>query len=82
VVNPQIRLVIQTGANCRRENLPTSNEVAVILSDEFKGASRRDIVLARRNRNGQDTRLTRINVTHALYMPLPYVLLFSYGDYR
>jgi hypothetical protein len=82
VLNPQIRLVIQTSADRRRENLPTSNKVAVILSNEFKGASRRDIVLARHNRNGQDTRLTCINVTHASYMPLHYVLLFLCGDYR
>jgi hypothetical protein len=82
VLNPQIRLVIQTSADRQRENLPTSNEVAVILSDEFEGALKRDIILACRNRNGQDTCLTRINVTHALYMPLHYVLLFPCGDYR
>ena len=41
-----MRLIMESGADRRRENLPTSDEVAVILADEFDGASRRDIVLA------------------------------------
>jgi hypothetical protein len=82
MLNPQIRLIIQTSADCQHKNLPTSNKVTVILLDKFKRASKRDIVLARHNRNSQDTRLTCINVTHALYIPLHYILLFLCGDYR
>jgi hypothetical protein len=52
VLNPQMRLVMQTGADRRRENLLTSNKVAVILLDEFEEALRRDIILARRNFRG------------------------------
>jgi hypothetical protein len=44
MLNPQKRLVIETGTDRRRENLPTSDEVAVILSNEFKGGSCRDII--------------------------------------
>ena len=81
LLNPQMRLIMESGADRRRENLPTSHEVAVILSDEFEGASRRDIVLAVRNPQGGDAPLTRIDPTHAAYMPLHYVLLFPSGDY-
>lgn len=81
LLNPQMRLIMETGADRRRENLPTSNEVAGILSDEFDGASSRDIVLAVRNPRGRDHPLNRINPTHAAYMPLHYVLLFPCGDY-
>lgn len=81
LLNPQMRLIMESGADRRRENLPTSHEVAAILSDEFDGASRRDIVLAvRKPQEGQPT-LARISPTHAAYMPLHYVLLFPCGDY-
>lgn len=80
LLNPQVRLVMETGADRRRENLPTSDELAVILPDEFAGGSRRDIVLAVRDPARNAPRLTRIDVTHAAYMPLHYVLLFPHGD--
>lgn len=81
LLNPQMRLVMEAGADQRRENLPTSDEVAVILPDEFSGGSRRDIVLAVRNPSGNQPRLATIDVSHAAYMPLHYVLLFPRGDY-
>lgn len=46
LLNPQMRLVLQSGADRRRENLPTTSEVAGILPDEFADESRRDILLA------------------------------------
>ena len=48
VLNPQLRLILEAGADRRRENLPTSDEVAVIIPDEYSDASFRDIVLAER----------------------------------
>ena len=81
LLNPQMRLVVEQGADRRRENLPTSDEVAVIIPDEFAGGSRRDIVLAVRDPARNGPHLTRVHVTHAAYMPLHYVLLFPYGDY-
>lgn len=55
LLNPQMRLVLQSGADRRRENLPISTELAGILPDEFAGESRRDVLLAVREpgRNGQ-----------------------------
>ena len=85
ILSPQMRLIMEKGADRRRENLPTSNELAVIIPDEFDQDSRRDIILALRDPVDADGRrrpqLTRIDVTHAAYMPLHYVLLFPNGDY-
>lgn len=77
ILNPQLRLVVERGADLRRENLPIADEVSMILPDEYGSESFRDIVLARRV-NGQDVgnSFTRINPNHALYLPLYYVLLF------
>jgi hypothetical protein len=77
VISPQMRLVILSGADRRRENLPTSNEVAAIIPDEYEAGLGRDIILA--DRDG-GSRLHRIPVTHAAYMPLHYVLLFPCGE--
>jgi hypothetical protein len=46
LLNPQMRLVLQSGADRRRENLPASTELAGILPDEFTDESRRDVLLA------------------------------------
>jgi hypothetical protein len=81
LLNPQMRLIIKSGADHRRENLLTSNKVAAIFTDEFNKASCRDIVLAVYNLREREPALARINLTHAAYMPLHYVLLFLSGDY-
>ena len=80
LLNPQMQLVVEAGADRRRENLPISNEVTAIIPDEFTGASRRDLVLAVREAGQDRPRIRTVNVTHAAYMPLHYVLLFPYGD--
>lgn len=79
LLNPQLCLIMESGADKRRENLPTSNEVALIIADEYNKAGCRDIVLARRSVEG-DAQFTSINPNHAAYMPLHYVLLFPHGD--
>lgn len=82
IFNPQLRLVVEQGADRRRENLPTSDEVALIIPDEYGDRCFRDICLAYRSGpEAQDgDRLHRISQTHAAYMPLHYVLLFPSGD--
>ena len=75
-----MQLILEAGADCRRENLLTSDEVAVIIPDEYGNASFRDIVLAERYAPNKQPRYCRINLTHAAYMPLHYVLLFPRGD--
>lgn len=61
----------------RRYNLPSADEVAVILPGSGEQEhDRRDIVLHKRS--GQ---LQRIHDGHPAYAPLHYVLLFPYGDH-
>ena len=81
IINPQLRLVVEQGADRRRENLPTADEVSMILPEEYGSEGFRDIILARRV-NGQDVEnsFTLINPNHPLYLPLHYVLLFPYGE--
>ena len=76
-----MRLVLEEGADRRRENLPTSDEVAVIIPDENGDPNHRDIVLAERGEPADRQRYHRINATHPAYMPLHYVLLFPRGDH-
>ena len=35
ILNQQLKLVMEIGADKRRENLPTSNVVAIIIPDEY-----------------------------------------------
>ena len=51
VLNPQLRLVMETGADKRRENWPTCDEVAVIIPDKYGEAGFHDILLAKRTGN-------------------------------
>ena len=81
ILNPQMRLVLEHGADRRRENLPTSDEVAVIIPDENGDPNYRDIVLAERGEPADRPRYHRVNATHPAYMPLHYVLLFPRGDH-
>ena len=46
----QLQLTLKTGADRRRENLPTSDELAVIIPDAAADAPVREIVLAARGR--------------------------------
>ncbi|KAF6762343.1 hypothetical protein DFP72DRAFT_786082, partial [Ephemerocybe angulata] len=79
--DPTVRLravpVVQEAAiHPRRGNLPTADEVAVIICDSSGEApGMRDVVL--HLRSGP---LQRINDLHPSYAPLYYVLLFPYGE--
>ena len=81
ILNPQLRLVVEQGADLRRENLQTADKVSMILPEEYGAAGFRDIVLASRtNGDDQGNHFTLINPHHASYLPLHYVLLFPYGE--
>ena len=85
ILNPQMRLVLEAEADRRRQNLPTVEEVAMLVpvNSEYSEASFCDIVMATRSGEGGSegsTGFTTINETHGAYMPLHYVLLFPRGD--
>ncbi len=75
-----MRLVIESSTDCYYENLLTSNEVIVIILDEYIDASCCDLVLMVREAGRERLQIYIINVTYTIYMPLYYVLLFPHGD--
>ena len=81
ILDPRLSLILESGADMRRENLPTANEVAMILPEEYGRGGFRDIVLAERI-NGEipNNGFSIINSNHASYLLLDYVLLFPYGE--
>ncbi|KAK4519555.1 uncharacterized protein ATC70_009791 [Mucor velutinosus] len=82
-LDPQIRLELIVGEDRRTQNLPTVNEIAAIIPNEYADSSFRDILVIYRNSSSTSSRghFKRINETHAAYMPLHYVLLFPRGEY-
>lgn len=48
IFNPQMRLIMEIGADQQRENLFTANEVTVLFPDEYREPGFRDIILAKR----------------------------------
>ncbi|KAF6151212.1 hypothetical protein GIB67_037420 [Kingdonia uniflora] len=61
----------------RRYNLPSTNEIAVILpGDGHESSSTRDIVVYFRGEH----ELMRISECHPTYLPIHYVLLFPHGE--
>jgi len=70
-----MRLVVDVNADLRRENLPTGDEIALLIPGEYGQSSFRDIVLADRNGPGYST----IDPTHPAYLPLAYPLILPFG---
>ncbi|RDX54250.1 hypothetical protein OH76DRAFT_1539705, partial [Lentinus brumalis] len=68
-----IRLAVDPNKDLRRYNLPTADDVAILLPGQ-EGGDYRDILL--RTRAGP---LERIHEGHPAYAPLMYPLLFPYG---
>ena len=79
ILNPRLELVLEVGADRRRFNLPTGQEVAMIIPKEWAEPSFRDVVLATRSQSGT-MGFSTIDASHASYMPLHYVLLFPHGE--
>jgi hypothetical protein len=72
-------IVMEPGADRRRENLPTASEVAAIVPDVGPGTrSTEDLHLSRRATPGAP--MERISVCNKAYLPLHYVLLYPYGE--
>ena len=83
-----VKLCVAPGNDPRRYNLPTANEVGVILPGEnvFQG-DRRDIIIHLRPQHYHNQidqhdhlQLHHISEGHATYSPLHYVLLFPFGE--
>ena len=74
--NFRISLVVDPSTDQRRYNMPTANEIAVLVPGRETDPTRsRDIIL-----RYKDGRLQRISDLSPLYHPLYYVLLFPTGE--
>ena len=52
VLNPRFQLVMETGSDKKRTNLPTVLEIAAFIPDEYENRNFRDIVIAERREIG------------------------------
>ena len=75
-----MRLIIESGANYHCENLLISNKVIAIIPDKYIDVSCRDLVFMVYKAGRDYSQIYIVNITHAVYMPLYYILLFLYGD--
>jgi len=71
-----VRLTVNQNQDRRRYNLPTSDEIAVVVpGDETQTSGSRDIILRRR-----DGPLQRVNEGSPMYECLQYPLFFIHGE--
>jgi hypothetical protein len=75
-----MRLILEASTNWRYKNLLISNKVAVIILDEYSNTSFYNIMLTERYTPNKRLWYYRINLTHAIYIPLHYILLFPRGN--
>jgi len=75
-----MQLILEAGADWRRKNLLISDEVAVIILDEYGDAGFRDIVFVERNTPNKPLWYSCISLAYTVYIPLYYILLFLCGD--
>jgi hypothetical protein len=72
----KLRLIASRTKDARRYNVPTTDEVVVLMvGDGSEAVDRRDVVLAQ-----QAGPFQRISELHVGYMALHYPLLFPYGE--
>ena len=76
VLTSRLTVAIETGADRRRKNVLTSNEVSLIILDAAAAKTSYFIILAAYNSKV----LYYINAIYLSYMLLHYVLMFLYRD--
>jgi hypothetical protein len=73
--NISAHLTVNSNADPRTHNLPTTEEVAVILPSGAEEGVSKDLIV-----RYQDGRLFELNDCNSMYQPLLYVLLFPRGE--
>jgi hypothetical protein len=83
IPNLNVQIYANPGTDPQQYNMPTANEVAVIVpGNGTQVVNRCDIILRLKpyeHKDGTITRYQRIDKSHPSYSPLHYVLLFPYG---
>ena len=78
-ITPWIKLVVDVGADLRRENLPVTNKVTALILNKYGSTNFRDIILTKRTANGSVVNLRKIHAYSPVYLPLTYPLLLPYS---
>jgi hypothetical protein len=76
ILNCRIKLIIKSGTDMRRQNLPRLDEITIIIKNETLSADKRDIVLIKRDGDN----FHRIYIKHTAYVSTHYVFFFPYGE--
>lgn len=71
-----MRLLLKIGVDKQRSNLPTADEVAIIILDKYSQKRFCDIVLACQNLENNKNLYHIISSNSAAYMLLHYIFLF------
>lgn len=72
----QLKILDPTTKDPRTHNIPTCNEVAVLLVDDpTESATYREVIIEHR-----DGSVKRINEKHPFYLPLRYPIIFPFGE--
>jgi hypothetical protein len=81
-ITPQLRLVMESGADRRRKNLPVTSEMAALIAGDAETPLYQDIVLAKRNPtpNADNSPFSTVFNVYPLYIALHYVPFFPRGD--
>lgn len=75
-----MKLLLELGADRQQSNLPTIEEVAIIIPDEYNQSEFRDIFWVYCHHENNSNQYYTISSNLAAYMPLHYVLFFPKGD--
>jgi hypothetical protein len=83
IITPRLQLIMEHGADQRRENLPMADEIALLLPSKENDRPRREIILTARparDASNQVEPLRQILYTHPLYHTLHYVFLYPFSE--
>ena len=80
MISLQMHLIMKTESDECHINLPTVNEMMIILLNEYNQLYFYDIVICFCHIRGAQYDFSCVHFSHAVYIPLQYPLLFLYND--
>ncbi|KAI8972162.1 hypothetical protein BDB01DRAFT_811183 [Pilobolus umbonatus] len=70
MISPEMKMSLIVGSDRSTQNLPTANEIAAIIPNEYAERSIRNIVITYRGNTDNESNFKLIHDTHVAYMPL------------
>jgi hypothetical protein len=75
-----MHLILESDTDRYYKNLPTSNEVTVLIPDEYTDTSYCNLVLTVCKAGCKYSQIYTVNIIYIVYIPLYYILLFPYSN--